>query len=107
MSTGSNQTLGMRNNNPLNIRFSKSNNWKGQSGENKGFCVFETRKYGYRAAFINLRSYSKRGLNTIEKIIMSWAPPVENNTESYIKYVVDNTGLKRTQVVAFNYQTSN
>lgn len=81
-------TLGMRLNNPLNIRYSPMNNWKGQSGECSGFCVFENIDYGFRAALILLRNYVRKGYRSVGTIIHRWAPKSENDTEKYIDYVV-------------------
>ena len=91
---------GLRNNNPLNIRLS-SDRWQGQSppstspeGE-KVFCQFESMEYGWRAAFRLLchTYYGKYKLRTIRDIISRWAPPKENNTPAYIRYVSDYTGI--------------
>ena len=79
--------LGIRNNNPLNIRFSPMNNWKGQTGSNKGFCVFESLEFGYRAALVLLSNYQRKGYDTVAKIVSHWAPASENDTEAYIDYV--------------------
>ena len=93
---------GLRNNNPLNIRLS-SDRWQGQiapspSGEGRGeaeFCQFESMEYGWRAAFRLLchTYYGKYKLRTIRDIISRWAPPKENNTPAYIRYVSDYTGI--------------
>lgn len=82
------KALAIRNNNPLNIRFSPLNVWKGQTGSNKGFVTFENMEYGYRAALVLLRSYVKRGYDTVTSIISRWAPESENNTSAYIRTVV-------------------
>lgn len=78
-------TLGQRNNNPLNIRYSKQNNWLGQIGSNKGFCVFDNIEHGYRAAIMLVRNYVRKGFNTPRKIITRFAPSNENDTQAYIK----------------------
>lgn len=101
---GSNATLGQRNNNPLNIRYNRLNKWNGQVGENKGFCVFSEKKYGYRASFILLRTYSRRGINTIREIINTWAPPTENNTVAYIRYVSEKTGIPADMPLSFSFE---
>lgn len=80
--------LGVVNKNPLNIRYSERNRWIGQIGSNKGFCVFSSMDYGLRAACLLVRKYIRRGDNTIAKIIRKWAPPSENDTSAYIRYVV-------------------
>ena len=49
------------NKNPLNIRFSPMNSWKGQIGDRKGFCQFEQFYYGCRAALVLLSYYVRKG----------------------------------------------
>jgi hypothetical protein len=88
---------GIRNNNPGNIRATRDK-WDGMVGEDKeGFVIFSAMAYGIRAMSRNLDSYERRGLNTIETIISVWAPPNENNTESYITSVERQTGINRNQ----------
>ena len=86
------KAIGYRINNPLNIRYSSANNWKGQQGEQSGFCVFDTPENGIRAAMVNLKSYRKKGVITIGDIISRWAPPTENNTQNYIEFVCNKLG---------------
>lgn len=79
---------GLRNNNPLNIRRSKSN-WLGEVDSLGGqrdtaFCQFSRLYYGYRAAGKLLQAYQvKYKLYVLDKIIGRWAPPCENNTRAY------------------------
>lgn len=82
------KSLGISNNNPFNIRYSKINHWIGQTGENKGFCVFDSMDHGLRAGIITLKNYiNKHGLTSVEQIIKRFAPASENPTSSYISYV--------------------
>ena len=86
---------GIRNNNPLNIRHSRDK-WKGMRSvqSDPAFVQFTSMAYGYRAAFVLLRTYrQKYGCNTIRKIIKRWAPENENNTERYISNVSRWTGI--------------
>ncbi|PCI44020.1 MAG: structural protein [Proteobacteria bacterium] len=80
---------GIRNNNPLNIRYSPANRWQGQIGvDDKGFVIFRSPELGVRAAFKILESYRKKGIDTIKDIIYRWAPPEDNNdTKTYINSV--------------------
>jgi hypothetical protein len=94
--------LGIRNNNPLNIRYSVYNNWKGQTGSNKGFCVFSEMVYGVRASILLLKNYISQGYNTIEKIVSKWAPAIENNTENYISYVSKSVGIEPSFVIEYD-----
>ncbi len=89
------QTIGYKNNNPLNIRFYNLNKWQGQIGDSRGFCKFFNMTYGIRAGIIILKKYIARGEDTIFKIIRIWAPPCENNTEAYIKNVSASVGIHR------------
>jgi hypothetical protein len=89
---------GLRNNNPLNIRHN-ADHLQGEikPGTDKSFKTFPSLPYGYRAAFVVLATYLSRGQNTIEKIIAKWAPPIENNTEGYIKSVEKYSGVPRNK----------
>ena len=92
-------TRGIRNNDPLNIRYSATH-WNGkvlkEHKHDENFEEFTSMYYGFRAALINIETYIiKYGCNTIAKIISRWAPPTDdNNTDNYIKYVcrITNTG---------------
>lgn len=93
--TGSNNSRGIRNNNPGNIRW--GDEWKGLVPEaqrtDKSFCQFKAPEFGIRAMIIILRNYqSKYGLKTITGIIKRWAPPNENDTQAYIRSVAQATG---------------
>lgn len=87
------QNRNVENNNPLNIK--KSADWKGESilSRDDTFEVFDSPEYGFRAGYIILLQYLERGQNTIESIVMGWAPPPSlapednNHTENYIDYV--------------------
>lgn len=85
--------------NPLNLRYSAKNQWLGQVGELKGFCVFQNEAYGFRAAFKNVCTYLRQGHDTIEKIINRWAPPCENKTEEYINFVADDVIIDRDRTL--------
>lgn len=91
---------GIRNNNPLNIVYSKANNWHGQLPYNKiiepRFCRFSDMKWGFRAAAYLLRKYIKvYDCNTIRTIIEKWAPSNENDTCAYIEFVERVSGYSR------------
>ena len=91
---------GIRNNNPLNIR--KGNKWIGLRDfpTDKEFDEFLTLQYGFRAAFKLIFTYIQRGDDTIRKIITRWAPPSENDTEAYIRFV------KRKSFISENFVLS-
>lgn len=97
--------LGLRNNNPGNLRFSPSIDWKGQIGSNKGFAVFKDVQHGIRAYAINIRTAIRRGNDTLNKLIPIYAPPSENNTNAYISSVEALTGIKRNVKIAATPET--
>ena len=101
-----NETLAYRNCNPLNIRFSEKVNWMGSKlKDSKGFVVFATFSFGYRAAVMILRSYHKRGIKTMGAIIETWAPRSENNTVEYIKAVEQFMGTRVSEPFTVDYNT--
>lgn len=86
---------GIRNCNPGNIRITKDK-WKGlrEVQTDKEFFQFVSMPYGYRALLKTLKNYRRRsGCETIAEFIRRWAPPVENNTVSYIRYVCNRLGV--------------
>jgi hypothetical protein len=99
---------GVRNNNPGNIEKTKGL-WKGeiphQQNTDSRFKQFYNYVYGIRALIINIKSYYKKGFRTIRQIINRWAPPGENNTELYIKYVSGYTGVSENIPIHYNKQT--
>ena len=54
------------------------------------FCVFHDAIHGIRGMALNLRAYHDRlGCRSVRDYINRWAPPNENNTESYIQRVAE------------------
>lgn len=101
---------GLRNNNPGNIRYNPANDWKGQtgydgSGEKRsdgtidwGMAKFKHHKWGIRAIGKTIDSYKRRGVLSVEQIISTWAPAIENNVDAYIASVRSKTGWPRGYV---------
>ncbi|MCV5708190.1 hypothetical protein OFN39_01745 [Escherichia coli] len=89
---------GIRNNNPGNLEYSKTNPWVGQNGDDGRFAKFETPEHGIRALGRNLLSYQRQGIDTVSDIINRWAPPDDNNdTSAYIKAVCAQLGVTADQ----------
>lgn len=85
---------GLRNNNPCNIRQSRTT-YKGEirPSHDSAFKQFQTIAYGYRAAFVLLHYYySRLGLKTLRQMLNRWAPPTENNTDAYVHHVSSAAG---------------
>ncbi|NSL34548.1 lytic transglycosylase [Citrobacter werkmanii] len=84
---------GERNNNPGNLNFAGQ---AGASLESPGgrFARFETSFDGLRALSRQLMLYAGRGINSVEKIISTWAPASDNNnTSAYIQAVSQRLGV--------------
>lgn len=65
------------------------------------FRQFESIEWGYRAMFVLLHTYAvKHGCRTLRDIISRYAPPSENNTESYICRVADATHLSPDEPIS-------
>lgn len=76
-------------NNPFNIRYVSSNKWRGQVGICHGFAVFSSLELGVRAACqLVMVSYRRKGVKSVRDIITRFAPPSENDTENYIRFVI-------------------
>lgn len=90
------QPRGLRNCNPLNIKRT-ADLWQGLAEEQPDptFFSFKSVDWGYRAAFVLMRTYiNKYRLTTVEEIIQRWAPPGDNNdTAMYIRMVCCLTGF--------------
>lgn len=86
-------TRGVRNNNPFNIKISKSS-WLGKKSVNTDgtFEQFETMCYGLRAGVKLLANYICSGYDTPRAIISRFAPSSENNTKAYLDYL-ESKGL--------------
>lgn len=87
---------GIRNNNPLNIRYVAKNNWQGRVKNKKDpqFEEFTFKFWGYRAAFLILYKYmTLYNLRTPFQICARWAPIGDNNNPSaYAKFVCNRMG---------------
>lgn len=98
------QTRGLRNNNPGNIR-KTADKWKGLSSKQTDdeFFQFDSSVWGIRAMAKLLQNYQNRyGLDSVEQIINRWAPPNENDTNSYVKSVAQNVGVTFSQTLDLN-----
>ena len=92
---------GLCNNNPGNIRRSRVR-YKGEvrPSRDPDFKEFSTMAYGYRAVFVLLDTYRSRyGLTTIRQMLNRYAPPTENFTEGYVRFVSDYSGVMPDEIV--------
>ncbi|MBR5625550.1 MAG: hypothetical protein IKW67_02105 [Alphaproteobacteria bacterium] len=86
-------TRAWRNFNPGNIRYSQLARESGAIGKAGGFAVFPDEKIGIQALKNLLMSDAYKNL-TIEAAINKYAPPHENDTEHYKRYIKSNTEIK-------------
>ena len=106
-----NLPLGIRNNNPGNIKYAATSRWQGLSAmpQNRGFCVFDQACYGIRAMAVTLITYQDKrvaadgsAIDTITEVVERWAPRVPEGTENphqaqYIHFVLKRSGLIKGQ----------
>lgn len=88
-------TRAERNHNPGNIRRCGVR----YRGERRPSCdpafkEFESDEWGYRAMFVLFESYRRRySIDTLRAIVTRWAPPLENDTEEYVRFVAERAGI--------------
>jgi hypothetical protein len=100
-SSQSSYPLGMRNNNPGNLRNGIA--WLGGSAGANGFVKFRDVSWGLRAMALDLSTkITKDGLNTISEIITKYAPPSENDTAAYIRAVAQDTGWNKDNTISIS-----
>lgn len=92
---------GIRLHNPGNIRHSSAK-WQGMAVQqtDPAFVQFISPEYGIRALSKVLDSYAARGLNTVRKIINTYAPPSENDTGAYVRAVANALGVGPDAVIS-------
>lgn len=86
---------GLRGNNPGNIRRGPVP-WQGMAPEQRDpeFVTFAAPEWGLRAIVRILHTYRSRGRASIRQMIEQWAPPVENDTTSYVEHVASAAGFQ-------------
>lgn len=87
---------GLRNNNPGNL-VRTNISWQGKvphaQNPDTQFEQFTQLRYGLRAMMIDIAGDIAEGTNTLTALINEYAPSHENNTQSYINFVSQATGL--------------
>ena len=103
------KTRGFLNNNPGNMDRAKGEPWQGEIRDTTDarltdfqrneliagrFAVFISAEWGIRGLAKTLFSYRDRlNRRTVREIINTWAPPVENDTDSYVNVVAKRVGV--------------
>ena len=98
-----NETRAYRSCNPLNIKWSATTHWQGQTGKDeKGFCQFCGFSFGYQAAVLIIRSYRRRHIKRLHTIIETWT---SNNADAYIEAVVRFMSSRQSEPCAVDRNT--
>lgn len=85
-------SLSQVNNNPGNLRYVGQ---AGATGSYKGYATFSTPDAGWSALERQLQLDARSG-DTLAKFVSEYAPPVENDTGSYLRYLVNGLGVPAT-----------
>lgn len=87
---------GIRFANPFNLEWNIAIPWDGLSADqtNLPYCQFDDPVMGLRAGMVDARTkIYKHGLYTLRRLLTIFAPPSENNLESYIADVAGRLGI--------------
>ncbi|QHJ83109.1 MAG: hypothetical protein [Caudoviricetes sp.] len=95
-SSGAGTTRAERNNNPGNLEFRGQAGATPEDGSGR-FAKFGSTAEGVSALAKQLNRYGERGLDTIKKIINTYAPSSENNTQAYIDALSKRLGVSGDQ----------
>ena len=99
---------GIRNNNPLNLGFVPGQVGLVSDAPSDGrFGRYRTMEEGVAQAERQLQRYQTRDhLDTVRKMISKWAPPNENDTDSYVQAVSRAMGVDPDAPVSLNNQAT-
>lgn len=101
--------LGLRNNNPGNLRpLPNGQKWVGEIERDtkNNFSRFSDIAYGIRAMITDIAGdIVKDGNDTLTKLITAYAPPNENATQNYIDSVATATGIGRHEKITADRAT--
>lgn len=96
---------GLENNNPGNLVLT-SINWQGKipNAQNTDghFEQFTQLRWGLRAMIRDIMNDISEGTNTLRSLINEYAPPHENDTENYINFVSNLTGILPSERLLLN-----
>ena len=99
---------GIRNNNPLNLGYVPGQAGLVSDAPSDGrFGRYRTMEEGVAQAERQLQRYQTRDhLDTVRKMISKWAPPGENDTDSYVQAVSRAMGVDPDAPVSLNNQAT-
>lgn len=88
-------TLAQRNNNPGNLRSSSL----AIGSDSRGFAIFPDANTGWAALERQIQLDAARG-HTLKSFITKYAPPGENDTASYLRYLTAKLGADANTFLA-------
>lgn len=90
------KSRGMRNNNPLNVKYNIHNRWYGQGDpDSDGFCTFSKLDWGIRAAMkIIIRYQEHYKIFRVSDLIARWSPDGKTIVGNYTSFVERALGSK-------------
>jgi hypothetical protein len=101
-----NAPVGIRNNNPGNVRTASYDGGVGM--DDKGYGIYATPEAGIRATSVNLRNYAQQGVNTPMSIAAKWAPAGDKNDPvAYGSRLAKFMGVDPNAQVDLNDMTTN
>lgn len=87
-----------RNNNPGNIRKGSFTENAGAIGDDGAFAIFPDEESGFAAIVALLRAPSYASLS-LHDAIFRYAPPAENQSDRYLAFVMQHSGVGRDEVL--------
>lgn len=94
--------LGLRQNNPMNLRYNQRNDWVGKRPYNgSGYESFDTHGNGIRAGSKTLVNYWRfHRIDNVRAIVRRYAPREDNNPEqAYAHFLADRLGVGLSQSI--------
>ncbi|CAB3952688.1 hypothetical protein [Achromobacter piechaudii] len=92
--TGSSvEPRGIRNNNPGNLNYVGQRGATLEGGDKGRFAKWKTAREGLQALANQLRLYGDRGLDSIRKVVNTYAPASENDTQAYVNQLAAFMGI--------------
>lgn len=86
-----------RNNNPGNLRFARQ--LEATGADERGFAVFPTPWAGWRALIAQIKVDQRRCL-TVRQFIHKYAPPPENDTDAYVRFVCNELNCSSLELLS-------
>lgn len=99
---------GIRDNDPFNLNYLAAINWQGEEGADGRFNIFDTTVDGLRAGLISTCNHVLKDgcAPTIKALIALQAPPIENDTEAYERFMCEHMGVQADDTINIHDATT-